>query len=164
MGIGHSRVNSVIYKDRFRAACDALGIQINHSKSITGTTVQFHGIQINILAHTHTTSIKLYKVQTLVRHFSPRYSIDLNELEPLLGYLSFCAKVVPIWRSFIRRLFDATRGNHTGTSRNHTGNKHTGTSRNHTGNKHSPPIPMTDDMLADLHWWRDFILAWNGIS
>ena len=26
------------------------------------------------------------------------------------------------------------------------------------------PIPITADMRADLHWWHEFLLQWNGIS
>ena len=155
LGIGRPGVNPATYEDRFQAACDALGVKIKHSKSVTGTTVQFHGIEIDTLAmQARLPPSKLSKVQALVRHFSPRHSIHLVELQSLLGYLSFCAKVVPIGRSFLRRLFDATRGNHTSTNRNHTGTSgnHTGTSRNHTSNRHSSSIQMTNDMRADLHW------------
>ena len=161
LGIGRPGVNPTIYEDRFHAACDTLGIQINHSKSVTGTTAQFHGIEIGTLAmQARLPPTKLSKVQTLIRHFSPQRSTHLAELQSLLGYLPFCAKVVPIGRSFLRRLFDATRGNHRAPTH------HTGTSRNHwhTGNKHSPPIQMTNDMRADPHWWRDVLPAWNGIS
>ena len=145
LGIGRPGVNPTIYEDRFHAACDTLGIQINHSKSVTGTTAQFHGIEIGTLAmQARLPPTKLSKVQTLIRHFSPQRSTHLAELQSLLGYLPFCAKVVPIGRSFLRRLFDATslRGNH----------------------NRRPMIQMTDDMRADLHWWRDFLPEWNGIS
>ena len=71
LGIGRPRVNPTIYKDRFHAACDALGVQINHSKSITSTTIQFHGLEIDTLAmQAHLPPGKLDKVQSLVQHLS----------------------------------------------------------------------------------------------
>ena len=94
------------------------------------------------------TPSKLVKAQSLVQYFSLQRSIHLTELQSLLGYLSFCAKVVPIGHGFLRRLFDATRGYQSKESLH----------------QHPPPIRMTADMRANLHWWRDFLLAWKGIS
>ena len=90
---------------------------------------------------------KLVKAQSLVQYFSLQRPIHLTELQSLLGYLPFCAKAVPIGRGFLRRLFDATRGDHSNNSLHHR----------------PLPIRMTADMCADLHWWRDFLPAWNGI-
>ena len=113
LGIARPGVNPTIYEHRFQAACNALGFQIKHSKSVTGTTVQFHGLEIDTLAmQARLPPEKLDKAQSLVQHFSRRRSIHLAELQSLLGYLSFCAKVIPIGRSFLHRLFDATRGGH----------------------------------------------------
>ena len=50
LGIGRPGVNPTIYEERFQAACDTLGVQTKHSKSVTSTTVQFHGIEIDTLA------------------------------------------------------------------------------------------------------------------
>ena len=176
LGIARPRVNPTIYEHRFQATCNALGFQTKHSKSVTGTTVQFHGLEIDTLAmQARLPPEKLDKAQSLVQHFSREHSIHLAELQSLLGYLSFCAKVIPIGRSFLRRLFDTTRGdnNYTNSAHSHPCPPPNSRPRPPPNSRprlppnsrpRPPPIQMTDGMRADLHWWRDFLPAWNGIS
>jgi hypothetical protein len=51
---------------------------------------------------------KLHKATELVQHALKKGKINLHELQSVIGFLSFCCKVVPLGRSFLRRLYDAT--------------------------------------------------------
>ena len=82
---------------------------------------------------------KLAKAKDQVTATIRRRSITLHELQSLTGCLAFCAKVGPISRSFLRRLYNAIGGQ-------------------------SWPIPITAEIQLDLHWWHDFLPKWNGIS
>ena len=87
---------------------------------------------------------KLAKACDLITTFIGRKKITLHELQSLTGYLAFCAKVVPVGRSFLRRLYDATAN----------------LTAKPSGRQ---PILISADMQLDLHWWQDFLPEWNGI-
>ena len=90
---------------------------------------------------------KLFKAQKLLTTLWPQKTTTLSELQSLIGYLCFCSKVIPIGRSFLRHLYNATTGHKS---------KRTTT--------RGQPIPVTDNMRLDLRWWRDFLPQWNGIT
>ena len=82
---------------------------------------------------------KLSKARDLVTTLTKRRSVTLYELQSATGYLAFCAKVIPVGRSFLRRLYDgAVPGRQL--------------------------IPITVEMQHDLRWWNNFLPKWNGIS
>ena len=98
-----------IYESRFSSVFSTLGIRIKDSKSITGTITDFNGIEFDTLAmEARLPQQKLTKARDLVTEIAGRRSIALYELQSLTGYLAFCAKVIPIGHSFLRRLYDAT--------------------------------------------------------
>jgi hypothetical protein len=68
-----------------------------------------------------------------------------EELQSLIGILSFAAKVVAPGRTFLRRMID-----------------HLKTIPNHADS--STPFPLSSDFLKDLQWWRQFLTRWNGVS
>jgi hypothetical protein len=90
---------------------------------------------------------KLQKATELVEHALKKGKLSLQELQSLIGFLSFCCKVVPLGRSFLRRLYDAT------SNYPHSG---TGTAKQRRR--------LTADMKADLRWWQRFLPSWNGIA
>ena len=155
-------VNPSIYEGRFANICSILGIRIKESKSITGTTADFNGIEFDTLTmETRLPPQKLAKARELVATFRKREVTTLRELQSLTGYLSFCAKVIPVGRSFLRRLFNATcqdpkaRGQPVEPGQ-----------PGQPGQPRKPgqPITITADMKADLSWWHAFLPQWNGIS
>ena len=86
-----------IYESRFASICTILGIRIKESKSVTSTVADFwwHRIQ----------------------HYSHG---GVRELQSATGYHAFCAKVIPVGRSFLRRLYDATTKPQQRSSNRHT--------------------------------------------
>lgn len=136
-----------IYELRFANICSELGLPIKESKSITGTTADFGGIEFDTLAmEARLPPAKLLKAQNLLAALWPKRTLTLLEIQSLIGYLSFCSKVVPIGRSFLRRLYNAA------------------TSSGNPPQRPGRPIPITNDMRLDLRWWRDFLPQWNGIT
>jgi hypothetical protein len=129
---------------QFERFCDRLGLRIKESKSITGTTADFGGIELDTLAmEARLPPAKLHKATELVEHALKKGKLSLQELQSLIGFLSFCCKVVPLGRSFLRRLYDATS--------NYT--------RSDTKRRR-----LTAEMKADLRWWKQFLPSWNGIA
>ena len=136
-----------IYELRFASICSTLGIQIKDSKSITGTMADFNGIEFDTIAmEARLPQQKLTKARDLVATLIKRRKATPQELQSITGYLSFCAKVIPIGRSFLRRLYDATANLGTGSP---------------SGQQ---PIAVTPYMRLDLCWWNNFLHNWNGIS
>jgi hypothetical protein len=129
---------------QFEEICNRLGLRIKESKSITGTTAEFGGIELDTLTMEARLPLgKLHKATELVEHALQKGKLSLQELQSLTGFLSFCSKVVPLGRSFLRRLYDATG------SYPRTGTK---------GRR------LTAEMKADLRWWKQFLPSWNGIA
>ena len=141
-------VSPSIYESRFANLCMALGLPIKESKSVTGTTAEYGGIEFDTLAmEARLPQAKLLKAQKLLTTLWPQKTTTLSELQSLIGYLCFCSKVIPIGRSFLRHLYNATTGHKS---------KRTTT--------RGQPIPVTDNMRLDLRWWRDFLPQWNCIT
>jgi hypothetical protein len=134
------------FDHQFEWICNRLGLRIKESKSITGTTADFGGIELDTLAmEARLPPAKLHKAIELVEHALKKGKLNLLELQSLIGFLSFCCKVVPLGRSFLRRLYDAT-GSYL---------------RSESGTKRRR---LTAEMKADLRWWKQFLPSWNGIA
>jgi hypothetical protein len=97
------------FSHQFERICDRLGLRIKESKSITGTTAKFGGIELDTLTmEAGLPPAKLHKATQFVEHALKKGKLSLQELQSLIGFLSFCSKVVPLGRSFLRKLYDAT--------------------------------------------------------
>jgi hypothetical protein len=132
------------FSHQFEWICNRLGLRIKESKSITGTTADFGGIELDTLAmEARLPTTKLHKATELVEHALKKGKLSLQELQSLIGFLSFCCKVVPLGRSFLRRLYDATSNY----------------PRSDTKRRR-----LTAEMKADLRWWKQFLPSWNGIA
>ena len=128
------------YERFFSALCQKLGFNINESKNIRGTHAEFLGIEIDTLAMEARLPIdKLTKAKTWVKTVLQQTQISRNELQSLLGFLSFAAKVVVPGRIFLRRLFNAL-------------------------SIHHQVYHLNADMKADLRWWDEFLPQWNGVK
>jgi hypothetical protein len=132
------------YAEDFDHLCDDLGFTVKHKKSYSGTCTDFLGLEIDTAAmEARLPSEKHAKALLLVRTYFRRRSITLLELQSLIGFLSFAAKVVPLGRPFLRRLYNALSC--------------------YSAPPHHPR-PITPQMKEDLRWWLAFLPQWSGIS
>jgi hypothetical protein len=91
---------------RFAQLWGRLGLPIMESKSLTGTTgpADFGGIEIESIAmEASPPSENLEKATELVWPAHTKGKLSLLELQSHIGLLSFCGKVVPLGRGFLRR-------------------------------------------------------------
>lgn len=126
-----------------------LGIPIS-MKKLEGplTSMLFLGILFDTANMTiRLDADRLTAIQTELSLWSTesRTSASREELQSLIGVLSFAAKVVAPGRTFLRRMIDHL--------------KQLPTSSEAT-TQH--PLSITFDM--DLKWWRQFLSQWNGIG
>ena len=121
---------------QFDKLCDLLGLKVNHKKDICGTIAEFLGIKLDSIAmEARLPQKKLLKATILVAEALRGTSITHSDLQSLVGFLSFAAKVVVPGRAFLRRLFDALKRN----------------------------THITSEMRRDLMWWNKFLPSWNRV-
>ena len=128
------------FTEFFNSLCKDLGITIKEKKNQCGTTVDFLGIELDtIRMEARLPADKLHTAKNLATLALEKTSLSIDELDQILGFLTFCAKVVSPGRAFLRRLFNAK------TSK-------------------ASHIHLNEDMRADLLWWQHFLPQWNGIT
>lgn len=127
------------YQSDFDTLCLELGIKVNIKKNVCSTTAEFLGIELDSMKmEARLPANKLAKARKAVEAALGKDYILHADLQSLVGFLSFAAKVVSPGRSFLRRLFDALKVN---TLRHR----------------------VTRCMRLDLLWWHKFLPIWNGI-
>ena len=123
--------------------CNKLGFPIAEGK-IEGPTAVI--IFLGILLDTSKMELRLPKdkLEDLLRLLKQwtRKKTTKRELLSLIGKLSFAAKVVPAGRIFLRRLIDLST----------------------SAKKLHHHIHLSASARADIQWWQDFLLGWNGVS
>jgi hypothetical protein len=125
------------YAEDFDSLCSDLGFTVKQKKSYSGTCTEFLGLEIDTAAmEARLPWEKHAKALLLVRTYLRRRSITLLELQSLIGFLSFAAKVVPLGRPFLRRLYNALSC--------------------YSASPHRPQ-PVTPQMKEDVRWWLAFI-------
>ena len=85
---------------------------------------------------------KLSEIQLLISSWLCRSNCTKRELLSLIGKLSFAAKVVKPGRLFLRRLIDLST----------------------TVSRPGHHIHLSKEARADLKWWHEFLIPWNGVS
>jgi hypothetical protein len=88
---------------------------------------------------------KLASIHEELSLWNERSTASREELQSIIGVLSFAAKVVPTGRTFLRRMIDHLKdlpSNSTNTQQH----------------------PLSDSFDRDLQWWRRFLTEWNGVS
>jgi hypothetical protein len=93
---------------------NTLGLSIKEKKNRQGTTVDFCGLEVDTTRYIiQLPAEKKEKALRLLRPFiqfepsqTPRTSISLGELQSLTGFLAFTSYVVPLGRTFTRRLYN----------------------------------------------------------
>lgn len=133
LGVLESNILADKYEIFFSKLCRKLGFRINKSKNIQGTLANFLGIEIDTMAmEAQLPADKLLKARTWVKTILQQTEISQDELQSLLGFLSFAAKVIVPGRIFLWGLFDTLRVYHR-------------------------VYHLNAGMKADLKWWDEFL-------
>lgn len=112
----------------------------NKKKRQAGILLEFLGIELDSEAMEARLSFaKLQRVRDLVVAAKATEDLSHQELEILVGFLSFCAKVVVSGRAFLSTLYAFLARN---TRYHH----------------------ITISMARDIFWWHCFLSRWNGIK
>lgn len=126
------------------AVCEEAGVPIEQAKSVGPTTnIVFLGILIDTeKGELRLPQEKLTQLQAMLAQWRGRKACRKRELLSLIGSLSHACRVVRSGRTFLRRLIDlstqAARLDHF--------------------------IRLNAEARADLEWWYQFIVPWNGVS
>ena len=88
---------------------------------------------------------KLSAIHTELLLWSDRSTASKEQLQSIVGVLSFAAKVVAPGRTFLRRMID-----------------HSKTLPSNTAS--TTQYPLSKSFHLDLQWWRRFLTQWNGVS
>lgn len=122
---------------------DRSGLEKSAAKDVDPTCIMiFLGILFNTL--TLTLSIghdRLQEIGALIQVWMKKSKCSRRELQSLLGKLQFVAACVRPGRVFTMRLLTLLRAT-----------------------PKSGSIDIPQDTKADLMWWRDFLVCYNGVS
>ena len=124
--------------------CEKINAPIKLSKVEGPTTsLTFLGILLNSLTMEASISDdRKHALMDELRWMRQRDKCTQRELLSLIGKLSFCCKVVPAGRIFLRRMIDLS---------------------NTVSHLHHR-ISLTTEAYLDLQWWLDFLPEWSGTS
>ena len=127
--------------------CLALGVPLAaHKRAGPTTTLTFLGIEIDTVAgQIRLPSDKLARLTATITQWKDRHSCPKNHLQSLIGLLNHACKVVRPGRSFLRRMIDLL-------------------STTRVNAPKSAVIRLNHTFRADLAWWAEFVIQWNGIS
>lgn len=93
--------------DFFGSLASYLGLFEKTEKREDGFTVRFLGVELDSEAmEVRLPKDKHIRAINEVQRFLHRRSVSHRALEKLLGFLSFCARVIPLGRPFLRNLFN----------------------------------------------------------
>lgn len=120
-----------------------LGMIPNTAKDQQGTTIEILGIEIDTLRMEARLSQKrIDEALSRVQHALDSKSLSLRDVQTLGGFLSFCAAVVQLGRTFLCSLWEFLASFSTRLVSRRA-------------------IPTT--VRSDLHWWRDLLPDFNGV-
>ena len=130
---------------RFERLLIELGVVLNQPKSMSGRQIPVLGILVDTdLMEVRLPLDKQQRAASSVAEVLARGSVSFSTLESLIGFLSYCAKVAPLGRTFTRRMWNSL-----GDLR---------------GLPHHAQRRLSVGLRKDLYWWRDFLSSWNGRS
>ena len=105
-----SSADAILYQSQFDGLCAELGLIVNRKKDICDTTADFLDIELDSeLMEARLPPKKLERAVHGVKSALGQSFLSHIELQSLVGFLSFAAKVVISSRAFLRRLYDALR-------------------------------------------------------
>lgn len=127
--------------------CGILGVPLATHKTEGPTTcLTYLGIEVDSVAGELRLPVeKLLRLRQLLQAWGDRKSCSRKDLESLVGHLNHACKVVRPGRSFLRRILDLLHGTQRHPSR-------------------SDAIRLNTEFRADLAWWQEFVVTWNGTS
>ena len=128
--------------DNFIFLCSTHGVPIKKEKTERATTcIIFMGLELDSeTMEARLPSDKLSKLRSCLQSARLKRKIKLKDLQSLLGLLNFCCHVVIPGRTFLRRLYDLTKGV---TNRHHR-------------------ITLNNESRKDLQAWVIFADHFNG--
>ena len=95
------------FKQTFTGICHALGLEIKLAKNASGMVVEFLGLTIDTCQmEARIPADKKTRGLSLIKDLAAKKSCTLWDLQRVTGFLNFIAKVVPLGRTFCRRLYD----------------------------------------------------------
>lgn len=127
--------------------CERLGVPIAaHKRDGPTTCLVFLGILVDtVRGELRLPADKLERLVDLLDQWGTQDHCTRKELESLIGMLCHACRVVRSGRSFLRRMIDLLHSQ-----------------------KRSPnskvPIRLNAGFKADVAWWQEFIVQWNGVS
>ena len=99
--------NLELHSQIFSLLCKEVGLTIKQSKNEEGRVVSFAGIEFDTKHMViRLPEKKLHKARTMVEHASKRQSLSMLEFQKITGYLNFISTVIPLGRTFLRRLYN----------------------------------------------------------
>ena len=128
----------------FGALASHLGLPEKTSKRMDGYVVDFTGIELDSdKMEARLPRDKHDRALSSVNNLLAKGAVSFRSLERLLGFLNFCARVIPLGRPFLRNLFNLLR-------------------------RLSPRDRYTLNRLPkaarrDLTWWATLLPNWSGI-
>jgi hypothetical protein len=129
----------------FSHVCDYLGLEEKASKAMDGHVVDFTGIELDSeLMIARLPQDKLDRATKAVQDTLRLGYTSFKALRSMLGFLSFCARVVPLGRPFLRKLFNFVR---------ELSHLHRPTTRRR----------LSAEATQDLRWWLTLLSKWTGI-
>lgn len=128
--------------DTFRFLMDKFGVPLSAEKTEGPCTVlSFLGIEIDSVQMVfRLPADKLSKLVDMIDGFCSVRKVTLRQLQSLLGLMVFACRVLPMGRTFSRRLSLATRG----------------------ASRPDHRIRLTKHLKGDLLVWREFLHSYNG--
>jgi len=96
-----------VYTEAFSELCCAVGLAIKTTKNEEGQLASFAGFELDTQTMTiRLPAKKLTKARHLVRNAIEQNSLSLVDIQRITGYLNFLTTVVPLGRTFLRRLYN----------------------------------------------------------
>jgi hypothetical protein len=127
----------------FSEVCTFLGFEEKKSKAMDGYVLDFTGIELDSdKMEVRLPQDKHNRAMSVVQNRLHRGSTSSKELKSVLGFLSFCARVVPLGRPFLRNLFNLLQ------------------SLSHIHANAVRRIPLK--ARTDLRWWITLLRNWSG--
>ena len=122
---------------------EQLGLNFQHEKTVMPCTcLEFLGLEIDTVSmEARLPDEKLGYLREILDSAIVLDSMSLMQVQELVGFLQFASQVIPHSRAFIRRLIDFSM-----------------TFASPFTRRRVPAYAR-----ADIHWWRSFAHAWNGI-
>ena len=137
-----SHIDLESFKIIWRNICDVLDFETNAKKKKFDTKLEFLDIELDSeIMKARLSSVKLARTLNAVNVTLIADSLTYRQIDFLVNFLFFCAKVVISKRFFLIFLY---------------------LTRNHTRSVNRA-CKLNDIMRVDLRWWQKFLSQWNDV-